>query len=412
MDPENEGLEAPVDETIVDTGVIDEPVVETPVVDEPVVNDKPATMEETIRAKFKELNAQPDENANKPGWIKDPKSGRFVEPTKAQKAAAAAAKAAVAKVGADGKPVVETVAKPAVDGKNVAKVGADGKTIVAPPADPALDKPPTSWKPSEQAKFAALDPELKAAIHRREADFHKGIESYKAYADLGRQFDTEFQPYVSMIRAGGYTPQTLVKNWLNTEYQLKTGTPEQKAALFAQYAGVYGIDMTAIQAAHAKIAAGQPAVAPVDPRVAALEQRLAQTETVLTTQQRAAAEQQYNGIVSETEAFGQRPENKHFQAVKLQMADLMTAGQAESLQDAYNKAIWLNPEVRELILSEQAELKRKQAADKAAAARKAAGANVATRGTLPSAPAKAVSGTTIEDTIRANYRAIQARSAS
>lgn len=403
MELENDGLEAPIDETIVDTGVVDDGVVvDEPVVETPVVEDKPASMEETIRAKFKELNAPVDENANKPGFVKDPKTGRFVEQTKAQKAAALAAKTNVAKLGADGKPVVETVAKLGADGKPVVDV----KPVVAPTA---VDKAPTSWKGAAQAKFAALDPEVKAEIHRREADFHKGIENYKAFADIGRQFDAEFQPYAPMIRAAGYTPQTLVKNWLNTEYQLKTGTAEQKAALFVQYAGMYGVDMAAVQTAAAKVAAGQPAVAPVDPKVTALQQELAQVKTHITTQQRANAEQQYNGIVAETQAFGQKPENKHFEAVKLQMADLMTAGQAESLQDAYNKAIWLNPEVREMILSEQAEARRKQAADKAATARKAAGANVATRGTLPSAPAKAVSGTTMEDTIKANLRAIQAR---
>jgi hypothetical protein len=403
------------DDTTLDTGAVDEsmgastdaistsddvaaPIAETP------ADAKPVSMDETIRAKFRELNDPvPPADAPVPeGKLRDPKTGRFVDKPKAVETAKADKAKPVAKVGADGKPVVESVAK----------VGADGKPVAETPPAPAPghEKAPTSWNKGAQAKYNALDPEVKAMVHQREADFHKGIEQYKGLANIGQSFVAEFQPYEALIRASGQTPQNLVKAWMNAEYQLKVGTPEQKAALFVQYAKDYGIDLAHVTAAAEKIAAGQPAVAPVDPKVAALEQQVQQLTGHFTEQQKVAAQREYSGIVAETRAFGQKPENKHYEAVKLDMAALMESGRAESLQDAYDKAVWANPETRALLLAEQQEVTRKLAADKAAAARKAAGANVATRGTLPAAPAKAVSGT-MEDTIRATYRKLNGQAA-
>lgn len=393
-----------VDTGSVDTGVVDTGI-ETPV--EPIVDDKPVSMDETIKAKYRELTTPvPAADAPVPeGQMRDPKSGRFVPIPKEKLAAAkaAAAKVApVAKVGADGKPVVPPVAK----------LGADGKPIVETPVAAAsgLEKAPTSWKAGAQAKYDALDPEVKAMVHQREADFHKGLEQYKGLANVGQSFVTEFQPYEALIRAAGVTPQSLVRAWMGAEYKLKVGTPEEKAALFVQYAKDYGINLSDVTAAAEKIAAGQPVIAPVDPKLTALEQQVQQLTGHFTTQQKVAAQREYAGIVAETQAFGQQPANKHYEAVKLDMAALMESGRATSLQDAYDKAVWGNPETRALLLAEQQATQRKLAADKAAAARKAAGANVATRGTLPAAPAKAVSGT-MDDTLRQAYRKLQGQAA-
>lgn len=389
-----------LDTGAIDTGVIDsgtETIVETP------ADATPVSMDETIRSKFRELTTPvPAADAPVPeGLMRDPKSGRFVPIPKEKLAAAKVAPAA--KLGADGKPILPPVAK----------LGADGKPVVETTPEtipPGLEKAPTSWNKGAQAKYNALDPELKAMVHQREADFHKGLEQYKGLANVGQSFVSEFQPYEALIRASGQTPQNLVRAWMGAEYQLKVGTPEQKAALFVQYAKDYGINLADVTTAAEKIAAGQPAVAPVDPKVAALEQQVQQLTGHFTTQQKAAAQREYAGIVAETQAFGQQPANKHYEAVKLDMAALMESGRATSLQDAYDKAVWGNPETRALLLAEQQVTQRKLAADKAAAARKAAGANVATRGTLPAAPAKAVSGT-MDDTLRQAYRKLQGQAA-
>ena len=52
----------------------------------------------------------------------------------------------------------------------------------------------------------------------------------------------------------------------------------------------------------------------------------------------------------------------HFEQVRESMAQLLQGGVAESLEDAYNKAAWSNPEIRSsLIQSEEAKRIKNQA---------------------------------------------------
>ncbi len=69
----------------------------------------------------------------------------------------------------------------------------------------------------------------------------------------------------------------------------------------------------------------------------------------------------------------------HFDKVRVAMGALMSSGQAKDLQDAYDRAVMVDPEIRESIFAERvkAELAKKDAenAEKAKAA-KAAGLNI------------------------------------
>jgi hypothetical protein len=76
----------------------------------------------------------------------------------------------------------------------------------------------------------------------------------------------------------------------------------------------------------------------------------------------------------------------------------------QGLQEAYDKAIWMVPEVRDKLLAKQDQERRAKEAEQAAAARKAAAANVRPRGTPPAAQKPG----SMEDTIRATYRELAA----
>jgi hypothetical protein len=355
----------------------------SPAADKPIVEP---TMEESIRTRLKELGGVPKTDVDS-ATERDPVTGKFVTKgaTRTEKAIAAKEAAPVAAV----KPVAPELQKAA-------------ETVVpkAPVADPAIVKAPTSWKGTAQAKWEALDPDIKAEVHRREQDFHKGIAGYKRESELFKELDREIQPYAAMLRADNLTPQVAVRDMLNTAYLLKTGTPEGKATTLAQLAQYYSVDLTMLPAVVAKLEAGQPVV---DPKIAELEQRLAAVTGSIETEKQEAARQQFAGVVAETQAFAAK--NPHYEAVKLDMAALIESGRAESFQDAYDKAIWANPEVRAALLTEQEAARRQQAVATAAAAKKAASTNVATRGTLPSAPA--VAGTEMDATIRNAYRKLQ-----
>jgi len=237
---------------------------------------------------------------------------------------------------------------------------------------------------------------------RREQDFHKGIEGYKQMANIGQLLDAEIRPYEPLIRAAGTTPQAAIRDFFNTAYIMKTGSPEQKAQTLLDIAHEYGVDMEAVATVSERIAQGQP---PVNPEVQELKQQLNQLSQSLQQREQAAAQQEFAGVVDETQKFARTKGHENYEAVKLDMAALIENGRAEGLQDAYDKAIWAHPEVRAKLLAQQEADKRKQAAEKAAAAKRAASTNVVSRGTLPSAP---VVGT-MEDTIRQTYHKIQGR---
>src|SRR5581483_10402460 len=290
---------------------------------------------------------------------------------------------------------------PAAEGA-VAEEAAEEKP--AEPAKPVseADKAPTSWKAGAQAKFAALDPEVKAEIHRREADFHKGLGEYKQLANIGKLLHAEIEPYAAMLREAKVTPQNLIKDLMQTASVLRGGTQAQKIQLIREVANQYNIDLNAVVPTEEE-AAAMAARPQHDPEVPALREALAKTQDQI----KQLTEAQQAGLKAEIDAFKGAPGHENFDEVSADMAALLESGRAKTLQEAYDNACYANPTVRAKLLAQQQEAQRKRAADKAAAAKKAAATNVQTRGSLPSQPVW--KGTDKDATIRNTLKASKAR---
>lgn len=241
---------------------------------------------------------------------------------------------------------------------------------LSPPVTPPVAAPKT-WKPEEQAAWAGVPEAAKAAILRREEDIFRGIEQYKAPAEFGNKVNQVLQPYEQIMRANNMDPVQTIGNLLNAHHTLATGTPAVRSAFLHDLAKSYGVNLGVAQ---------DDGFAPVvDPEVARLQEEL---RAVQSTQQ-SLQQQRYEEVrvqkANEVNAFAADPKNVHFDKV----ADLMVpmlADKSVSLQQAYEKAVWLHPEVRELEIARIASEKQAKAiADgKAAAeaARKAQAANV------------------------------------
>lgn len=299
--------------------------------------------------------------------------------------------------GPDGKFVPKANgAAPAIAQDVTAVAPTTDETVVAPAAKPH-DAPPNTWKKEATADWAKLPETARQEIHRREADFHKGIGQYKDAAGFGSQMAQELLPYQQTITDKGIHPREVVKTLGAAWNTLVTGTPEAKHALLLQIAKDYGINIAAPSAEAQQPAAG---ATQDDPRLAVAIQRIDKLEGHLTTQERQRAEAEFATHVDKVNAFGADPKHPHFNLVRDDMSALIESGRAKDLDDAYDKAIWVNPESRKLLLAEQEKERVTKASADAAAARKAAGANVQRRGTPPVAPKPG----TMEDTIRSNYR--------
>lgn len=286
------------------------------------------------------------------------------------------------------------------------KFSKDAAPVATDPANPAatiaattaaanpLDVAPNTWKKEVAATWATLPPEVRAEVSRREADFHKGIEGYKQAAGFGQAMERAITPYAQTIQSLGLTADKAVGDLMAADHRLRYGSAQEKTAFMAELCQRYGVDMAAMQ---------QVEHTPIDPVVAQLQQQVQRLSGYIENQTQQGQQQELASLNSEIANFSADPKHSHFESVKGHMAALLQAGQATSLADAYEQAIYANPTTRALVLAQQQADQRAEAAKKATAAKTAASVN--TRG-RPSMPVSQPIGS-MEDTIRAKLRELQ-----
>ena len=248
---------------------------------------------------------------------------------------------------------------------------------------------PSTWKKDASAEFAALSPVVKSEIHRREEDFHRGIEQYREMAGIGQTLDKVIQPYANDIRGAGTNAPTLINDLLQTQKTLHAGSPQEKAAVVARILREYQIDTDTVNQL-----LEQPAPPPTDPQLANL------TTTVQSLQQQLS-QSQMAPFISQVDAFMDDPKNEYAETLQDDMQALLSTGRAKDLKDAYDKAKWANPDVRAKLMAKQQEDERKQKAVKAAEAKRAGSINVRKSGTPPTD--SAVGTGSIDATLEAVY---------
>ena len=269
--------------------------------------------------------------------------------------------------------------------KDVAK---DEKTEVKP-EKPARN-PFSAWKKEAQEKLSGLPPEVQELIIEREGQFHKGIEKYKSEAHLARNIEKAIAPHKDYMLQLGVTPEIAFANLLQTERTLRTGSKEQKAALFRQLAHDYQID------------ASEVAQMPFDPQMHQLQSELAQLRNQMGSTQASQQSAEVGQIEQTIEQFAQSHE--YFDDVKLHMADLLDKGFATDLDDAYTKAVRLNDDVFSKFQATQFENSKRQEALKADQAAKAAkAAAVSVRG-APTGATHNPTPSTTEEAVRMAMR--------
>lgn len=239
------------------------------------------------------------------------------------------------------------------------------KQEITPKADE--DPFPQSWKKDYQRHWATLPPELKKYIREHEDQTRQTIIKQDEDRLTGKQYRELVTPYLPAIQAQGMNAMQALQGMLQQNYVLRHGTPAEKRELLLNAAKIYGIDIS-------DPVETQPFV---DPQVQALQQQLAQLQAFQQQQVQAAQFQEKASIDSQIAAFASAPGHEHFQKVSTRMGALLASNQANDLEDAYQQAIWADPELRSTLLAaQQAEAEAKRAAEakaKATAARNASG---------------------------------------
>lgn len=260
-------------------------------------------------------------------------------------------------------------------------------------------EPPEHWAQEDKDRFSALPADSQDWLMGRhrdlEADYTKKTQEIADVRKTAEAFQQAVSPYEAMIRSEGSDPLTAVQNLLGTAYALRTGTPQQRQALISQMAQVYGADLESLATESGEDEYVDPHVAQLSQQVQSLQQQVGQYQGAAVQQAQASNQAMIEQFALETDADG-KPLRPHFEAVRERMAGDFMARQGtvtdlnKALSDAYEAAVWADPELRSKMLAEQKaadtrvqEQQRKESVAKA----KKAGRGVRQRSTgTPNAP--------------------------
>jgi hypothetical protein len=305
-------------------------------------------------------------------------------------------------IGAE-KPAVDTSASEPLPSDDVVEVpdesagvvpvegeSGDKSVVVEKPAG-EVKRAPSSWTAAGKAEFAKSSQVVQDEVLRREADFHAGLDTYKTMAQKGQSFEQTVAPFMATIQSLGATPEQALTQLFTADHQLRYGSPESKTQMAIKIFKDYGIDPNLVFAAYQN---GEPVPTAPNQEYQALQQKVTALETERQQERQGQQAREAASLNSEIADFSKGKE--HFETVREDMAALLQTGRATTLQDAYDKAVRINPVTFAAEQAKQLAMQNADKAKKAADAKRSASVNITSRGVI--APKAAVG--TFEETIR------------
>jgi hypothetical protein len=217
----------------------------------------------------------------------------------------------------------------------------------APKAPAWTDGHFTGWKPEQREKFAALPPDVQALVMERQAEqqafFQRKLGEEGEFRKQAEPLYQAAQEVEQFARSIGSTPADLMKSYAAIDYNLRYAPYAEKVQLFAKIAGEYGIPFAQPET--------DPYADPLQPNGQAypvvhdLQSQVRQLQTQLQTYQQQAQASTQQQLQSTVESFSKAtkadgtPAHPWFDTVKGAMGQLMASGQAQTLEDAYAKAV-------------------------------------------------------------------------
>lgn len=220
-------------------------------------------------------------------------------------------------------------------------------------AKPAKPRP-SSWKKDYEESWGKLDPTLQDYITQREADFAKGVSTYKNQWEQAQPILNTMEKFAPILQQNGVDPAQWI-NSLGTAHQtLVYGTPDQKLQMFAQLANDYGVDLNGLTG-------GQG----ISPQFSMIANELSQIKNQWQQFQSQQEQQEQAQLKSEIDVFSK--DKPYFEDVRETMAGLLQNNMASDLQTAYDKAIRLHDDIWQKIQSEQVKSSQTEQKSKIAA---------------------------------------------
>ena len=215
----------------------------------------------------------------------------------------------------------------------------------------AKDFAPKSLSPGAREAWRATPKAMQDEIAKRERDYEAGIVKYADNAKRAEGMDRVLQPYSQYLEMNGGAGNT-VQNLLQTGAALQFGSPSQKAEMISNLINQFGVDIKTLD----NMLVGQappPEVQQQNQVQQQIQQAIAPYQQHLLQMQQAQQYQEQQGqqaISGEINTFASN--NEFYGDVKMQMADILdlaaNRGQQMDLNEAYNMACQLNPEIAKI----------------------------------------------------------------
>jgi len=213
-------------------------------------------------------------------------------------------------------------------------------------------KRPTTWKkeyvdvwnkmqdgkPLDKAEFI----KFAEYANQREAEYKKGVSTYKAEADNAREITNAIGPFIPELQRHGISPSAWINNLGRAHYTLANGTYEQKLTAFNRLAQDYGIQLNSDSLQMPEQAYVDPYQQQLMQQLQATQQQVQQLSAIREQEENARLTQEISRVSSNKERF------PHFDMVREDMAQLLERGLAQDLETAYAKAVRMNDEAYKL----------------------------------------------------------------
>ncbi|WP_375764230.1 hypothetical protein ACE10X_13185 [Bradyrhizobium sp. Pha-3] len=296
-------------------------------------------------------------------------------------------------------PSEQPAAKADIAATKVPEPGA--KTVPAQPAavDPLAQpveatKPPPGFSPTAKVVWnkETLDKAewdaVKRDIAKRNEEVDKGFAKFAEYKPVER--------FMEMAKQSGTTLDRALENYVGIEQELSRDMVSGVSRI-CQNKGIHPVALAQQILARHGASSQQDGTGEIQARQPAVD--LTPITQELNALKSFVQQQQEAGVQSEIQRFASDPKHTFFENVKADMGRLINSGYADTLEDAYEKACWANPEIRDLLIKQQTTQVPDTGAKVAAATQARAAAKSITGSPIPNASAKGPN-LSLEDEIR------------
>ena len=261
---------------------------------------------------------------------------------------------------------------------------------------------PASLSPLAREHWAQVPPAVQAEVARREVEMQRFVNDTAQQRHIADAFVQAVQPFQMAIQAEGVDPITAVTNLMQIGSRLRFGTPAEKANTVAQIIQAYGVDIQALDSTLAGAAPQQPQGADPQYIQQLVQQQLAPIMQAAQQRQQAAAQQIEVSTRATLQQFAADPKNEFYNDLRGTMADMIEVAERQgyqlSLEEAYQRAAMLHPDVSRVMLARQQGVNAQKLT---AAARTAKAAAVSVRGSAPVGNPNGAEPSSIRESIEA-----------